>query len=256
MRSINFPALALILLLLGSIPKFSSACSLKRCELPQDFTRNGGRDIQFYELLKSTEVGLIFLGDDGPDSLALLQTFDFLHEELNSSGSNMKIFTFFPGKDDEDLSDIKDRVMVGFDLLPDPYGKVARTFSKAVGYHELPWWAIVRSEGLVAVGTGNVSLDDLRQNVNQFVDKPIVKAMCPVCGMMIVVGDKTPSYKYKDMHYYFCPPEDHQGIREDLKFIENPERYLVNSQTVPTNVPSAQSVVLGPIKRQTDKKFP
>ena len=58
-------------------------------------------------------------------------------------------------------------------------------------------------------------------------DKPVVKALCPVCNMIVVINDKTPSHEYKGVRYYFCSPE-HKVI-----FDSNPEKYIQQREQVP-----------------------
>ena len=65
----------------------------------------------------------------------------------------------------------------------------------------------------------------MRKKLNLYVDKPVVKAFCPVDKMWVVVTDKTPSVVYKGNRYYFCSSEDHGGRRMDQEFLNNPDRY-------------------------------
>jgi YHS domain-containing protein len=67
--------------------------------------------------------------------------------------------------------------------------------------------------------------DELRKLINARVDKSVVKAFCPVDKMWVVVTDKTPSVVHKGERFYFCMPEDHDGLRMDREFLQDPDRY-------------------------------
>lgn len=46
------------------------------------------------------------------------------------------------------------------------------------------------------------------------------KAIDPVCGMQITVGDQTPKYEYQGKTYYFCSDECKK------RFADDPSKYL------------------------------
>jgi peroxiredoxin/YHS domain-containing protein len=180
-----------------------------------------GKSVTLSSLLKTNRVVLVYFGDDTAPSWKQLSNVNALLSEYQYRGSNLELLPIIPGKKPEELANLAEEHWLDAGLISDLDRKIAKSF-KVDGY---PWMAVVDPFGVVQFTGSKASEDELRTALNAVVDKPAVKAFCPVDKMWVVVSDKTPSVVYKGQRFYFCTPEDHDGRRMDREFLQDPERY-------------------------------
>ena len=125
-----------------------------------------------------------------------------------------------------EVESLKEEQWVGLELSPDENNRMG----EALTVVPPPWFGIYGKgfgKDCILLRSGKTfEENELRETLNQFVDKPVIKALCPVCRMWIVINKDTRSVDYKGTQYYFCRPQEHSGVREDRLFKKDPERYL------------------------------
>lgn len=171
--------------------------------------------------LKTNKVAMVFLGEDSVKSWKALSVLDALFNEFQYRGSNLVFLPYVVGKSPEDIASLSEDHWLNVPLLGDPAGKIAGAFQ--VG--PLPRVVLVDPLGQIFFEGAPPSENEMRKILNTRVDKPVVKAFCPVDKMWVVVTEKTPSVVYKGDRFYFCTPEDHDGRRMDREFLLDPDRY-------------------------------
>lgn len=189
--------------------------------------QRGEEKTTLHALLKTNRVALVYLGDDTPKSWKALSALDTLNSEFQYRGANLELLPYVKGKGPKDIETLAEDHWLNVPLLPDPDGKVAAAFQAGA----LPRMALVDPFGDVFFEGAPPAENELRKLINSRVDKPVVKAFCPVDKMWVVVTDKTPSVVYKGERFYFCTPEDHDGCRMDQDFLQDPDRYAKEAKT-------------------------
>lgn len=182
---------------------------------------DGEQQTTLRTFLKTNKVAMVFLGEDSVKSWKALSVLDALFNEFQYRGSNLVFLPYVVGKGPEDVASLSEDHWLNVPLLDDAAGKVASVFQA----DPLPRVVLVDPLGQIFFEGAPLSEDEMRKILNTCVDKPVVKAFCPVDKMWVVVTEKTPSLVYKGERFHFCTPEDHDGRRMDREFLLDPDRY-------------------------------
>jgi hypothetical protein len=188
----------------------------------------GGENTTLPALLKTNKIVGLFLGQDDVKTWKTLSMLDALNSEFQYRGSNLVLLPYIVGKGPKDIDGLSEEHWLNLPLMGDPTGDVARAFNVGT----FPQLILVDPFGQVFFKGVAPGEGDLRRIINDRVDKPVVKAFCPVDKMWVVVTDKTPSVVYKRERFYFCTPEDHDGRRMDEEFLQSPDCYAKEAKAM------------------------
>jgi YHS domain-containing protein len=223
-RGNRFFAVLLLLITAPAVRTF--ACSNGQCKLPAGFSHE-----EFSQLVRGDQIGLVLIADNEAESGKMLAVLDRLKQDLPESETSIKILAIFPGRTEAETEALREELWLDFELQPDPERKLEKAFSWAFGGLPLPWTAMIDADGLLGQSSGSLNVEELRAGLEVHAGRALARALCPVCLMWVQASEKTPSLLYQGTRYYFCSPEDHGGVREDLTFLEDPERYIDQAQT-------------------------
>ncbi len=182
-------------------------------------------------LLKTNKVVGIFLGQDDVKTWKTLSMLDALNSEFQYRGSNLVFLPYIVGKSSKEIDGLSEEHWLNLALMGDLAGDVVNTLN----VRTFPQLVLIDPFGQVFFRGETPKEEELRKIINTRVDKPVVKAFCPVDKMWVVVTDKTPSVVYKKERFYFCTHEDHDGRRMDEEFLQDPERYAKESKAIMTD---------------------
>ena len=237
----------LLFILLGFVLLPLSFLIASKMKAPEFTFPTPAGDSSFSALLKTNKIALIYFGNDSQQSWKALLELDALFSEYKYRESNLEVLAFIPGKKSDELEKLAEEHWLNISLVPDLNEKIAQSFN----VKEYPAMAIVDSFGNIQIQGKVPSKNELRKKLNDYVDKPVVKAFCPVDKMWLVVTDKTPSVIYKGNRYYFCSSEDHDGRKMDQEFIQDPDRYVKEALLYIKN----EKAIIQPKKTKTPVKY-